>query len=268
MNTNHQLTKNPDKSFVIELTLKKEEIKKEYDHVLSHFQAEFEQNGFRKGKAPLDVVEKNVSPQAVIEEVLNHLLPESYQKIIEENQLKPIVEPSIKIKNEKLSMDSDWELSIESAELPDIIISPKLYEEVKNINADKKIEDKDKLNKIVENIDKNVTLNLPQVILTHDTNRRLSELISQLQNANLTLDQYLKNKNIDISQLRKDTETQIKKDWTLNLAINQIAIDNKINVEKEDTEKLFEKNPELKQDPNLVIFLLTQQKVLEYLKKL
>ena len=182
MNTNHQLTKNPDKSFVIELTLKKEEIKKEYDHVLSHFQAEFEQNGFRKGKAPLDVVEKNVSPQAVIEEVLNHLLPESYQKIIEENQLKPIVEPSIKIKNEKLSMDSDWELSIESAELPDIIISPKLYEEVKNINADKKIEDKDKLNKIVENIDKNVTLNLPQVILTHDTNRRLSELISQLHN--------------------------------------------------------------------------------------
>ena len=77
-----------------------------------------------------------------------------------------------------------------------------------------------------------------------------------------------KNKNIDISQLRKDTETQIKKDWTLNLAINQIAIDNKINVEKEDTEKLFEKNPELKQDPNLVIFLLTQQKVLEHLKKL
>ena len=56
MNTNHQLTKNPDKSFVIELTLKKEEIKKEYDHVLSHFQAECEQNGCRKGKAPLEVV--------------------------------------------------------------------------------------------------------------------------------------------------------------------------------------------------------------------
>lgn len=268
MNTNHQLTKNPDKSFIIELTLKKKEIKKEYDHVLSHFQAEFEQKGFRKGKAPLDVVEKNISPQAVIEEVLNHLLPENYQKIIEENKLKPIIEPSIKIKNEKLSMDSDWELSIESAELPDITISPKLYQDIKKINEDKKVDDKDKLNKIIECIDKNITITLPQIILTHDTNRRLSELISQLQSANLTIDQYLKNKNIDMSQLRKETEIQIKKDWTLNLAINQIAIDNKIDVKKEESQKLFENNPQLKEDPNLVVFLLTQQKVLEYLKKL
>ncbi|PIT89462.1 MAG: trigger factor, partial [Candidatus Levybacteria bacterium CG10_big_fil_rev_8_21_14_0_10_36_7] len=44
-------------------------------HVLAEIQATFEKKGFRKGKAPLDVVEQNISPQAVIEEVLNHLLP-------------------------------------------------------------------------------------------------------------------------------------------------------------------------------------------------
>ena len=50
MNTNSQLQKNKDNSFTLELILDKNLLKKEYQHVLGHFQAEFEQKGFVKAK--------------------------------------------------------------------------------------------------------------------------------------------------------------------------------------------------------------------------
>ena len=268
MKTNHQLKQLKDKSFTIELTLGAEDIKKEYQHVLGEIQASYEKKGFRKGKAPLDVVEQNISPQAVIEEVLNHLLPKAYKEVVDEHQLKPVTEPTIKIKTEKLSLDSDWVLELESAELPEVKISPKFYTDIKALNKDTKIEKKAKMDQIVTLITKNTSLELPTVLLSNDVNRRLSELVEHLQSANLTLEQYLKNKNTTLPEFRTEQENQIKNDWALNLAINQIAIDQKLKVEESEIKDIFEKSPELKNDPNLVYYLLTQQKVLDYLQSI
>lgn len=268
MKTNHQLKQLKDKSFVIELTLKADDIKKEYQHVLAEIQATFEKKGFRKGKAPLDVVEQNISPQAVIEEVLNHLLPKEYKSIIEKHQLKPVTEPTIKIKNEKLSLDSDWNLELESSELPEVKISPKLLTEIKSLNKDKKIDKKTKTDQIISLIVKHSQIEMPAILMTNDVNRRLSELVDQLQLAKLTLDQYLKNKKTTLVKYREELEKQVKNDWTLNLAINQIAIDQKLKVEEKEIKDIFTKSPELKNDPNLVYYLLTQQKVLDYLQNI
>lgn len=268
MKTNHQFKQLKDKSFTIGLTLEAADIKKEYQHVLTEIQANFEKKGFRKGKAPLDVVEQNISPQSVIEEVLNHLLPEAYKSIIEEHKLKPVTEPSIKIKTEKLSLDSDWELELTSAELPEVIIKKELYTEIKKLNQDKDLDSKIKTDRIVALLIKNSDTVLSDVIVQNDVNRRLSDLVEQLQSANLSLDQYLKNKKQTLVEYRTDLETQIKNDWSLNLAINQISLDQKITVEKKDLEEVFSKSPELKDDPNLVYYLLIQQKVLTYLQSI
>lgn len=268
MKTNHQLKQLKDKSFTIELTLGAQDIKKEYQHVLSEIQATFEKKGFRKGKAPLDVVEQNISPQEVIEEVLNHLLPQAYKNIIEEHQLKPVTEPTIKIKTEKLSLDTDWLLELESAELPEIKIDPKLFLDIKKLNKDSKIENKAKMDQIATLIIQYTNIVLPPILLNNDINRRLSDLVEQLQTAKLTLDQYLKNKKITLPEYRAEQEKQITKDWALNLAINQIAIEQKIRVEEAEVKEIFDKSPELKNDPNLVYYLLTQQKVLNYLQSI
>jgi len=268
MKTNHQFKQLKDKSFSVELTLTATEIKKEYQNVLTQLQESFEKKGFRKGKAPLDVVEKNISPQDVIEEILNHLLPPAYKNIINEHQLKPVTEPTIKIKTEKLSLDSDWVLELESCELPDVKIDPKFFSEIKLLNQDKKIDQKTKTDQTIFLLLQNTQIELPPVLLNNDVNRRLSDLVEQLQSAKLTLDQYLKNKKTTLPKYRQELEAQIKKDWALNLAINQIAIDKKLQVDPKEAEALFTKNPELKNDPNLVYYLLTQQKVLDYLQSI
>jgi len=268
MKTNHQLKQLKDKSFTIELTLGADDIKKEYQHVLSEIQATFEKKGFRKGKAPLDVVEQNISPQSVIEEVLNHLLPQTYKSIIEEHHLKPVTEPTIKIKTEKLSLDSDWLLELESSELPEVIIDPKFFIDIKKLNKDLKIEKKAKMDQIITLIINHTKIELPAVLLNNDVNRRLSDLVEQLQSAKLTVDQYFKNKKTTLPEYRLEQEKQIKNDWALNLAINQIAINQKLKVEEKEIQDIFTKSPELKKDPNLVYYLLTQQKVLDYLQSI
>lgn len=267
MKTNSTLKKLSDKSFTLTLTLPQADLQKEYQHVLSHLQQNFEQKGFRKGKAPLDVVEKNISPQLVLEEVLNHLLPATYRQAIEEHQLKPITEPAIKIKNEKLSLDTDWHLELTSCELPQIKFDSQFYLDIKQLNR-QKLNSKEKTNKIVALIQKHTRLTLPSILLQNDVNRRLSELVDQLQKAQLNLEDYLKSKSLTLPQYRQTLEKQIEDDWTLNLAINHISLEQKIKVKDEDIQKVFEKSPELKNDPNLVYFLLTQQKVLEYLQNL
>jgi FKBP-type peptidyl-prolyl cis-trans isomerase (trigger factor) len=268
MKTKHQLKQLKDKSFTIELTLEARDIQKEYQHVLEEIKGTFEKKGFRKGKAPLDVIEQNISPQAVIEEVLNHLLPQAYKSIVEEHQLKPVTEPTIKIKTEKLSLDSDWVLELESSELPEIKIDPEFLVEIKKLNKDKKIENKAKTEQIASLITKHTKIKLSSVLLNNDVNRRLSDLVKHLESANLTLDQYLKNKKVTLPQHREELEKQIKNDWALNLGINQIAIDQKIKIKEDEIKAIFAKSPELKNDPNLVYYLLTQQKVLDYLQNI
>ena len=69
MTPNSSIQKLKDKSFVLNLNIKVADIQKEYQQTLKSIQANFETKGFRKGKAPLSVVESQVSPQKIFEEV-------------------------------------------------------------------------------------------------------------------------------------------------------------------------------------------------------
>ena len=214
------------------------------------------------------MVEQNISPQTVIEEVLNHLLPVAYREIVEEHHLKPITEPTIKILSKKLSLDTDWELELSSAELPEVVINKDLYLDIKKLNLEKNLDVKEKNNKIISLILRHTEVLFPEIIINNDINRRLSELVEQLQSAKLTVNDYLKNKKTTLPEYRKELEKQIKDDWSLNLAINQISLDQKLEVDKKELDEVFAKSPELKNDPNLVYYLLTQQKVLNYLQNI
>ena len=99
MLSSQKIINNKDKSFTVTFTVTVDEIKKEYNHTLSHVAADFETKGFRKGKAPLDVVKAQVSEEKMMDEVVNHLLSEKYDEIIKANKLKPATQPAVVIKN-------------------------------------------------------------------------------------------------------------------------------------------------------------------------
>jgi FKBP-type peptidyl-prolyl cis-trans isomerase (trigger factor) len=270
MKTNStDLKKQSNKLFTLNLDIKLIDIKKEYQEHLKNFQNNFETKGFRKGKAPLDVVEQNISPEKLFEEVASHLISNVYGEKIKEYGLKPIVQPQIKFISKDVDFDHDWQVEITSCELPDIKLNDKYLTEIKNINSDKTITDENqKIEKIIEVLVKNGQVELPEILIESDIQNQLTQLIDQSRQAGISVSDYLKNKNLTLEQYKENLKKQLIKEWTLNLAITQIAKEQKIEVSEKEVTDISASNPSLGKNINFIYYLLTQQKVFDFLKKL
>lgn len=270
MKTNStDLKKQDNKVFTLNLEIKVADIKAEYQEHLKKFQAEYETKGFRKGKAPLEVVEQNINPEKLFEEVASHLISHAYGHKIEENSLKPIIQPQVKFINKDVDFDHDWQIEITSCELPEIKLNEKYLTEVKKINIDKELTDENKkIEKIIDALVKNGQVDLPEILIESDIQNQLSQLIDQSRQAGISVADYLKNKGLTLEQYKENLGKQIAKEWTLNLAISQIAKEQKIEVTKEEVAAIANSNPSLNQNTNFIYYLLTQQKVFDFLKKL
>ncbi len=53
--------------------------------------------GFRKGKAPRAILERYIGKESLLEDALNSLLPEAYEKAIEEQNIEAFAQPHIEI---------------------------------------------------------------------------------------------------------------------------------------------------------------------------
>jgi len=53
--------------------------------------------GFRKGKAPRAILERHIGKEGLLEDALNNLLPEAYEKAIKEQKIEAIAQPHIEI---------------------------------------------------------------------------------------------------------------------------------------------------------------------------
>ena len=64
-------------------------------------------DGFRKGKAPKNLVKAKVDPMKVLDEAINALLPKIYQEILEKDDIKPYARPQVDV-----TKVSDTELEV------------------------------------------------------------------------------------------------------------------------------------------------------------
>lgn len=256
-----------DKTFVLTITLKKENIDQNYQKVLSSVQSNFVNKGFRKGKVPLDLVKSNTDETKLIEEVLTNLISDIYSQKTKEYNLHPIIQPLIKVLNPPLIFGKDWEIEITGCELPEIKLDPKYHQEIKTINTGKG-DDNQKLNTTIDSLIKNSIVEIPEILIKADLENKMSQLVDQTTQAGLTVNQYLKSKNQTLELYQEKLKNQIKNEWITNLAIDNIAKDQKIIITEEEVNNLISQNKQLAQNTNLVYYLLTQQKVFDFLKSL
>jgi FKBP-type peptidyl-prolyl cis-trans isomerase (trigger factor) len=264
-NTNPKIENLKDKTFIINLTVTLPEIESEKDVVIASFAANYEGKGFRKGKAPVDVVKSQIAPEKLLEEIINSLLPKKYSQIIKDNNLKPVTNPIVKINNPPFTLDKEWQIEITGAQIPDIKIDPKAFAEIKEINKKTDLEKNKKTDEALKALLKNTALELSKVIIDNDVNKKLTDLVEQTQQAGISVEDFLKNKNLTLDQYRHEMEHRIIEEWTINLAINQISLDQKIEPDQAEVESIIKSNPKLAQNPDLIFYLLTQQKVIDYL---
>src|SRR5436309_1175567 len=66
-------------------------------HVLKQLGKNAKVSGFRPGKAPANLLEKQLDPAALQSQFLDHAVNDLYVKAIEEQSLRPVAQPQISI---------------------------------------------------------------------------------------------------------------------------------------------------------------------------
>ncbi|KKP86467.1 MAG: Trigger factor [Candidatus Roizmanbacteria bacterium GW2011_GWA2_35_8] len=249
----HKVKKLPKNTIEISVTLPRADIKKGKDEAFFRLQKELTVEGFRKGKVPVPIAEKHLSAEAIYQEMMKVTLPKIYDEILHKESLKPIMSPKIELASAK--DNEDWQIRITVAERPQVELG-KYKEKIKELKANNKKaniwvpgQDKEKkddeaekskfLNVALEALLKTAKIEISDLILEEELNHRLTRLIDDVQKIGLTIDSYLKSKNLTMDSIKDQYKREIEDTYKLEFLLSEIADKENIKVENSDIEKLF-----------------------------
>lgn len=287
--TNHTIKKQPKSTVEIMLIIPKATVAAEYEKAFIHELKEFEAEGFRKGKVPRVIAEKQIAKDKVYQKALQTMLPGIYENIVKEEKLQPIISPKIELLEAKEG--EDWKLKMTVAEKPEIKLKnykdaiKKAKAEVKAADIwvpgkEEKKEESDEvksqrqLNKVLEAVLTSVECEISDVIIAEELDRRLTQLVDEVQKIGLTIESYLKSKSTTIEKIREQFTKEITDMYRLEFILAEIADQEGVKVEQADLDKLFasaktDKEKKLaQQNAYMYASILRKQKTLDSLNSL
>lgn len=285
----YQIKTQPDYQVDIEVNILKETINEYYNQSFEDLRKELMVEGFRKGNVPKKIAEKKINKSKVYEQLMKKLLPKIYQEIIQKENLQPIIEPQVDLKT--IKENEDWKLIIKFALKPKINLKDykKIVSEynkkakkadiwvpgkLKNENQeekDKEVKRVEDINQIFNLLLKEVDCPIAQIIIEQELNRKLSALIDELQKIGLTIEAYLKSKNLTLERLKENYKKEISDTYRLEFILQEIADKENIIVEEKDIELLLSNIKDekerliAKKNSYLYASLLRKQKTIDFL---
>lgn len=235
-----KITKKPDGSLSFDLTLSAKAIAVEYQHVLKEVAGTAEVKGFRKGKAPLEMVESQTDKSKLYSHVLDHLLSPAYSEVVHENKLIPLVEPRVTPK--AMEEGKDWVMHVEVATAPEFelgeyekAVKAGLTKHAKvhkhNEKGDQPQTDQEKqaqadhqLNVIFDALLDSVKLEVAPLLVEEEAKSALSRLANQLTSLKLSVEDYAKSikKTTDelVDEYKKSAQSNLKLEFILQKIID------------------------------------------------
>ncbi len=123
----------------IELTIEAEKFEKAIDNVYNKNAKYFTIPGFRKGKAPIKMVEKQYGVQIFYEDAFNEVAPIAMEEAVKENNLEVVSRPEIDIKQMEKGKDLIFTATVQTK--PEVKLGKYKGIEIKKVEY--KVEDKD-----------------------------------------------------------------------------------------------------------------------------
>ncbi len=265
------------------ITVPWSDIKTIYERVVEEFVQGTELPGFRKGKAPRNLVEEKLDKTKVYEEVLKQVVPKAYAEAIKQENLNPIVSPRVEII--AAEENKDWQFKALLCEKPEVKLGD-YQEEISKLKKEKqtkiwvpgkeekKEEPKDlTLDEIIGALLQSSEVNIPSLLVEDEVNRMLSRLIDQTQKLGLTVEQYLLSQGKTNDSLRAEYGVQASRNLALEFILEAIADKEKIEVGDEELEKIIKEAKEPKEQEALraqkyyLATILRRQKTLDRLAK-
>ncbi|HUD44452.1 MAG TPA: trigger factor [Patescibacteria group bacterium] len=264
-------------NITLQISLPWEKVKTAKQTVLTSFAKDMTLQGFRKGKAPLNVAAEHIDPDRLREETLKMLLPDAYVAAVKEHNLNPIVNPKIHV--DKLEDDKDWTFSAVTCEMPKVVLGD-YKKKVKDITAKSKIaipgkeQQEPNFDEIMKVLVSTAEITVPEMIVEQEVDRLLSQTLDEVKKLGLTLDQYLSSTGKSAEQLRTDYREKAINDIKMEFILQQVAQEEKITVEENELDEAVQKakSPQekeyLQHNKYMLANILKQQKTLDFLKNL
>lgn len=281
------IEKKADGSVDITINIPWADVAKTYEEVMVEMVNSAELPGFRKGKAPRELVEKNLDKTKMYEEALKVLIPRSYNEALTEHSLRPIINPKIELK--EAEENKDWVIHAHTTEKPTVTLGDykKAISELK-ASKGKKIwtpadgpkpekpeeETKPTMDELLMTLHGVTTVALPPLLVEHEVNRLLSELVDQTKKLGLTPEQYLSSTQRTAESIRKEYEEQAKRTLALEFALEEVADKEGVLVGDDDidaiikTGKTDEEKKALTEQRYYLASVLRRQKTLDFLASL
>ena len=236
MNINTE--KLPNSEIKLTVTLEVSKVAESYNKIVNSLVEEADIKGFRKGKAPKDVVLEKADVSKVHGEVISDLLKTYYPIVLKEKGIFPYSNPKIDIKEFEIDKDFIFEATI--ALKPEIklgdykkIVKKLLDEKKKEAKkAEKEAKTEEGVEKpelketeltaeeIVDSISQDAKIELSELLINEETDRLLERFISQIRGLNLNVEQLLQaqGKTYDdlLNDHKKIAENNIKSEFVLN----------------------------------------------------
>ncbi|NIM66592.1 MAG: trigger factor, partial [Armatimonadetes bacterium] len=81
----------------LKIEVEAEKVAETLEQVYREFARKTEVPGFRKGKAPRQILERYVSPESVRRRAVDIMVPTAYRQALEQEKIEPYAEPSAEI---------------------------------------------------------------------------------------------------------------------------------------------------------------------------
>jgi trigger factor len=275
----------PKNTVELIIDIPKQEIKSAYQKAFLSLQKELTLPGFRKGSVPKEMAEKNIKKEKVYEKLIADLIPKIYEEIIKKENLTPLSLPKIELL--KAKEEEDWQIKITLAQKPTVDLK-NLKQIVQKVKAEQKKEDiwvpgktqKEKENQEVKNqkllnlilnaLLKEISCEISDILIEEELNQRLASLLDDIKKIGLTVDAYLRSKNLTVEQLKEQYRKEIEETYKLEFILLAIADKENITVEKKDLEKIFvnlspEERKKAEENSYFYASILRKQKTLDFL---
>lgn len=284
------LAKADDGNIQVTFNIPFTDIAKAKDEALVELSKNVEVPGFRKGMAPVSEAAKKIPQAEIIEKALGKILPKAFADAVEEYKIKPVIYPKFELI--KANENENWEIRAITCELPEIklpdykkeilaaskvnaIWTPDKGKDEKNEKKELTHEDREQI--VIKSLLDSVKVNIPKILIDEEVNNRLSGLLDRIEKLGLNLENYLASVGKTPESLRGEYEIQAKNTITLDLILEKIAMEEKVEVKEsqiDDVIKASGADPKLAERLNtpeqrrMVASILRKRSVLEQLESL
>lgn len=271
------LDRQPDGTITLTITLPQADISKARTVVIDEIVKNADVPGFRKGKAPEDMVKGRINEDQVRENILKKLLPNAYSQAVQEHNVRPIINPHLHI--DKVEEGQDWTITAVTCEMPKVNLGT-YKQNIGKLTAKSKIvipgkeQNKPSSEEVMKVLLESVDVQIPKVLIDQETDRLLAQLLDDIKKLGLGLEQYLATTKRSPDDLRNEYAKRAADDIKTEFVLQAVAEDEKITVDPKEVDEAIQraKDPAERQNMEanryLLAGILRQQKTLDFLMNL